>query len=243
MMKKPKIIGIIPVRGGSKSVPRKNIKLLAGKPLLYYILKSALGSKYLTKVVVSSEDDEILSVAEKIVGKDILIKRPKSLAKDKTPDVPVIRHAVKKIEEETGDKFDYIVMLHATTPLVTADDIDATIEMLIKSKTADSSVSVYQVDDLHPVKIKKIVKGELVPYIKGMEEKSTVRRQDVQTAYKRNAGIYAAKRDVMMKRGTIWGKKVLPYIMPQERSIDINSVADFLIAETMIKCLRSRKHK
>jgi len=233
--KKPKILGIIPVRGGSKSVPRKNIKLLAGKPLLYYILKAALGSKHLTKVVVSSEDDEILSVAKKIAGGEVLVKRPKSLAGDKTPDIPVIQHAVKKVEE---DKFDYIVMLHATTPLVTTGDIDATIEKLLSSKTADSAVSVYKADDVHPIKMKKIVKGELVPYIKGLDENSTTRRQDLEPVYRRNAGIYVAKRDVMMKSGTVWGKKVLPYIMPQERSVDINSEADFLIAEAMLKKTR-----
>mgnify|MGYP001562337659 CR=1 FL=1 len=118
MNKKYKILGVIPVRGGSKGVPRKNIKLLNGKPLLYYMLTSALKSKTFDYVAVSSEDDEILDIAGRYGKKNkkfILIKRPKNLALDSTPTLPVIQHAVVQLEKEKKIKFDYIVLFNKTS--------------------------------------------------------------------------------------------------------------------------------
>jgi len=234
--KKLKVIGIIPARGGSKAVPRKNIKLLGGKPLLFYMLNSALGSNMLDYVVVSSEDDEILDVAKKYGKKNkklVLIKRPKYLAKDNTFSPPVLEHATRKIEKEKGYKFDYVVMLQVTTPFVTSDDIDRSIKKIIKTK-ADSVVSVHEINDTHPVKIKKIVNDMLLQYVPGLKE-TILRRQDLSLVYKRNGGIYVSKRDVIMKHGLLWGKICRPYIMPPERSVDINNIVDFYTAEAILK--------
>ncbi len=232
----PKILAVIPARGGSKGVPRKNIKPLGGKPLIHYVLNAALKSKLIDYVVVSSEDNEILSIAKKH-GKNnkkfTLIKRPKSLARDKTLAVPVLKHAVEKIEKEKESTFDYIIMLQVTTPFITPDDIDKSIKKIIKTK-ADSVVSVYEINDTHPVKIKKIVDDKLIQYTPGLKE-NIFRRQDLTPAYKRNGGIYVSKRDVIMKDGLIWGKVCRPYIMPAERSIDINSMVDFYLAEVVFK--------
>ena len=235
----PKILAIIPARGGSKSVPRKNIKPLAGKPLLYYILTAALGSKLLTKTVVSSEDDEILAVAEQYGGKEVPLRRPAELAEDTTADIPVLRHAIAEVEAKAGYQFDYVVMLHATTPLVTTEDIDATLQLLIDDPGADSAVSVYQVNDFHPKKLLKIDGGRLSSYVEGFPEPTTSRRQDVVPVYKRNGGIYVSKRHIMVDQGTVWGKIVLPHIMPEDKSVDINSKVDFLFAETLME-LRQR---
>ncbi|MEK7575794.1 MAG: acylneuraminate cytidylyltransferase family protein [Patescibacteria group bacterium] len=245
MNKKYKILGVIPVRGGSKGVPRKNIKLLNGKPLLYYMLTSALKSKTFDYVAVSSEDDEILDIAGRYGKKNkkfILIKRPKNLALDSTPTLPVIQHAVVQLEKEKKIKFDYIVLLHAVSPLTYADDIDKVVEKLIRTK-ADSVVSVYEVPGgYHPVKMKKIVKDRLYQYVPSMPEKS-FRRQDFDSIYKRAGGIYAVKRDVVMKNlfslGFFCGKVTRPYIItPPERAIDIDDEVDFFVAEKIGKKLR-----
>lgn len=236
----PQIIGIIPARGGSKSVPYKNIKPLAGIPLLVYMLKAALGSKFLTRVLVSSEDKKILAVARKYGGPKTVLARPKRLALDSTPSLPVIKHAVKKIESREGSFFDYIVMLQPTTPLVTSRDIDAALHKLIRTK-ADTVVSVYQVNDSHPVKMKKIVKDRLVPYFPGIKE-VVFRRQDLDPVYKRNGGIYASKREVVMRQGLLYGGRITrPYVMPSERSVDVNSHVDFLVLEAIVRQNSTKK--
>ncbi len=234
----PRILAIIPARGGSKSVPKKNIKPLGGKPLLYYMLNAALKSALLTKVVVSSDSDEILAVAEKYGGKDILLKRPKELAEDTTPDVPMLQHAVWEMEKRDGKQFDYIVQLHVTTPFFTPTDVDNALAILLSHPEADSVVSVYELTDFSPPKIKKIVDGKLAQYFSDTEELSTSRRQDREPAYKRNAGLYASKRTVVMDAGRVFGDVCMPYIMPEEQSVDINNQFDFVIAEATLARLK-----
>jgi len=235
------ILGIIPARGGSKGIPKKNIKILAGKPLLCHVLTEALKSTLLSNVVVSSDDDEILSVARGCGGERVLLKRPKELAEDSTPDVPVLQHAVNATEDKEGKRFDYVVQLHATTPLMTSADIDGCIQVLLDVPEADSSVSVYAISDFKPAKIKKIVNNRLVQYFPDTEERTTSRRQDAVPAYRRNAGIYVAKRHVVMEEGRVWGDHCVPYRMSGERSVDINEPVDFIIAEAMIQHLQSLK--
>ncbi len=232
----PKILAVIPARGGSKGVPRKNIKLLGGKPLVYYVLTAALKSTLIDYVAVSSEDEEILNIAKKI-GKNnkkfILVKRPKSLAKDKTLTVPVVQHALEWVEKNKNLKFDHVAILQVTTPFLNENDIDKSIKKIIKTK-ADSIVSVNEINDTHPVKIKKIVGDALFQYAPGLKE-TIFRRQDLPLAYKRNGGIYLSKRDIIMKEGLMWGRVTRPYIMPPERSVDINSIIDFHLAEVILK--------
>ena len=228
------MLAIIPARGGSKGIPRKNIKLLAGKPLLYYILTAALGSKLLTHVVVSSDDAEILSVAERYGGKKVCLQRSGNLAEDDTPDLPVFIHALESMEKINNCRYDYVVMLHTTSPLITSVDIDGTLEKLFTTG-ADSAVSVYEVNDFHPKKLMKIKDGKLAPYVAEFAELTTSRRQDVQPVYKRNGGIYASKRYVVTELGRVWGDHVVPYIMPDTASVDINSQVDFILAEALMQ--------
>lgn len=231
---KKNILAIIPARGGSKGVPRKNIKPLANKPLLFYVLQAALHSKMLTDVVVSSEDNEILQVAESIGGNKVVLKRPHELAEDTTPDVPMLQHAVNTVEKQKNIHFDYVVQLHVTTPFLTSVDIDLAIEKLLQNEQADSVVSVFQVNSYHPIKLKKIVNGKLEQYVEQFTEKTTSRRQDVEPVYKRNGGIYASKREIVMELGRVWGDYVVPYIMPEEKSLEIDSPTDFLLADLLM---------
>ena len=237
-MSKPEIIAIIPARGGSKSVPRKNIKELGGKPLIGYMIDAARKSAYITALVVSSEDDEILKVSGELGGDDvILVKRPVEFAEDKSPSLPVIEHAVNEVETKTGKQFDAVVMLQCTTPFVTAEDIDACLEKLITTD-ADSVMSVNEVSDYHPAKLKRITDNDqLVQYVEGLEEKGFTRQQFV-PVYKRNGAVYASMRDIVMEKGKLYGGDDIvtrAHIMPGERSVDINSPLDFFVAEQLLK--------
>ena len=230
----PYTLAIIPARGGSKGVPRKNIWPLGGVPLLAHVLRAALGSTQVSRVVVSSEDDEILDIAASFGGRETALRRPHDLALDTTPDVPVLQHAVREVERDVGHVVDYVVQLHATTPFLTSVDIDGALATLLARPEADSLVSVYQVNDFHPVKMKRVrPDGFLEQFVSGTEELTTSRRQDFEPVYKRNGGLYASRRPVVMGLGRVWGKNVLPYIMPHERSVDINSPIDFVMAEAL----------
>ncbi|MEK7185045.1 MAG: acylneuraminate cytidylyltransferase family protein [Patescibacteria group bacterium] len=230
-----KSLAVITARGGSKGVPRKNIRLLNGKPLLWYSLTAALSSNLLTRVVVSSDDDEILAVAKQYGGERVVLKRPSELALDNSPSLPVVQHAVLEIEKRDGVIFDYVLLIQPTTPFILSSDIDNMLKLIIDTD-ADSVVSVCEINDTHPVKIKKIVDGRLVQYIDGMEE-NVFRRQDLPTAYKRNGGIYVNKRSVVMDKNSLHGNGVdcRAFIMPIERSVDINTPADFLLAEVIAR--------
>lgn len=239
--KHPLVLGIIPARGGSKSIPKKNIAKLGGKPLLFYVLNAALKSASLSHVVVSSDDEEILRVAEKYGGAEVSLKRPKHLARDTTPDVPVLQHAILSSEKKYKCTFDYIVQLHVTTPFLSSQDIDESLKKLIAHPHADSIVSVYRVDELHPKKLKKIVQGRLVQFVPNMDEVTTSRRQDLSSVYKRNAGLYASKRAVVMEKERVWGDYCLAYEMPRERSFDINNAIDLVVAEAVLRHSTRRK--
>ena len=137
-----RVLGLIPARGGSKGVPRKNIKLLCGKPLLEYTAQAALASRLLSRVILSTEDEEIAEAGRRC-GLEVPFLRPQELAADDTPMLPVIEHAVRWVEER-GERFDAICLLQPTNPLRRAEEIDGCIELLIGTG-ADSVVTVLPV--------------------------------------------------------------------------------------------------
>lgn len=220
-------LAIIPARGGSKAVLRKNIRLVAGLPLIVYTIKSAQASRSLTRVVVSTEDDEISEIS-KSFGCEV-IRRPPELAKDDTPTVPVVQH-VFSVFNEKGEHFDYGVVLQPTSPLRTGADIDAALRILSESD-ADSVVSVYQVSDHHPARMYRLVNGQLVPYDDSIR---SMRRQDLPPVYHRNGAVYAFRRKVL-EQDTLLGKKILPYIMPEERSLNVDNENDLRLADLILR--------
>lgn len=237
--REPRIIAIIPARGGSKSVPRKNIRTLGDRPLIAHMLGAALGAARVSVVAVSSEDPEIREVARQWgEGRAEVIERPAELAQDHSPSLPTIVHAVEEMEKKHGT-FDYVVMLQLTTPFIRAEDIDEALRILIETG-ADTVLSVHQVSDHHPIKMKRITEdGRLVQYIEGLHEHENT-RQKLDPVYRRNGGIYAHKRDIVMVDGLLYGADHIvarPYIMSDERSVDINSLADFLAAEAIHRYL------
>ncbi len=223
------VLGVITARGGSKRIPGKNLRPLLGKPLIEYTIKAALDSKLLTRVILSTDDDEIMKVGRDC-GVEVPFKRPPELAGDATPTVDVVIQAVEFMEKQ-GFFPDIIVILEPTSPLRQAEDIDKAIRKHIESD-ADSVVSVTQTDHWHPIRAKKIEDDILHDYC--LEEKEGVRRQDMPPAYFRNGAFYSVKRDVLINEHRLYGRTTRPYIMPPERSVDINEEIDFKLAETLL---------
>lgn len=223
-----RVLGIIPARGGSKGVPRKNIRLVAGRPLIAYAIEAARDSRLLTHVVISTDDTEIATVAEEL-GAPVLM-RPPDLAADNTPMLPVVQYTLAALEPGLG-RYDYVIILQPTTPLRTADDIDAALTLLIESR-ADSVVSVYQVADHHPARMYRLVEGRLVPY---EPEPPNRLRQGLPPVFHRNGAIYAFRRALIDEQGTLIGPDTRPYIMPRERSINIDDELDLAFADFLLR--------
>jgi CMP-N-acetylneuraminic acid synthetase len=227
-----KILGITLARGGSKSVPRKNIKLIAGIPLIGYTIYEALKSKLITRYIVSTDDKEIQQVAIEC-GADAPFLRPSKFSTDEASSVSAMQHAVDWVEQQEGIKYDYIVELMCTNPMKTVKDIDLSIEKLI-STGADSVIAVHQLEDHHPARIKKIVDDKIVDFC--IPEIPESRRQDLKpNAYIRSGSIYALKRNYLMIDGKRYGSdNSRPYILPQERAINIDTKMDFMVAELIL---------
>ena len=222
-----KILGIIPARGGSKGIQDKNIKALNGKPLIAYTIEAGLGSKLLTDMIVSTDSEKIKEVAETF-GAKAPFMRPPELSHDTALAIPTIQHAVSTFEDMMGFTYDYIIMLQPTAPLRLAEDIDKSLEQLIASD-ADSIISIVDVDNYHPIKMKSIENGLLKDYIDtGLENPP---RQELPPVYIVNGAIYATKRDVFMNENTFKGKRCIPYVMSTERSANIDNITDFIVAE------------
>lgn len=225
------IIGIIPARGGSKGVPRKNIRPLNGIPLIAYTIKAALNCKMLTDVVVTTDDEEIRKISVEY-GAQAPFLRPKELATDTALAIPTIKHALLEMENLKKIKYDYVIMLQPTAPLRTSEDIENALKILI-DKGADGIISVVDVDNWHPMKMKKFEGERLVDYEKPPVENPP--RQILPKVYMVNGAIYATQRDVFVEKETFQGNFCLGYIMPPERSVNIDTEVDFLVAEYYLK--------
>lgn len=221
-------LGIIPARGGSKGVPRKNIRLIAGKPLLTYAIDAARRSRRLMHFAVSTDDPEIAAVAEAAHAEARM--RPPRLARDDTPALPVVTHLLEELDP-TGTRFDSVVYMQPTSPLRTAEDIDAAVGLLEESG-ADSVVSVYQVDDHHPARMYRLIDGRLIPFT---QEPCDRLRQKLPAVYHRNGAIYACRRCVIEDQQTMIGEDVRPYLMPYERSVNIDNEVDLLLADMLVQ--------
>ena len=231
MSKKYKFLGIITARGGSKSIPKKNIKKLAGRPLIKYTIEAAQESKLLDRVIISTDSREIANYCKK-QGIEAPFLRPKHLATDTAKSLGALIHAVRYLEKKEKHKPDYIITLQPTSPLRTSQDIDNSIKLILKNKEVDSLVSVTAIQDTHhPFKIMTFNGEYLGQYKKGR----LVPRQALPKFYARNSAIYITKYNILMKDKRIIGKKCLPYFMPKERSIDIDDKFDWKIADYLIK--------
>ena len=231
MYNNKRILGIITARGGSKGIHRKNMIPLLGKPLISYTCEAANESNLLTRCILSTNDHEIIEVARGH-GTDVPFVRPEELSEDHSTSIDVVNHALDHLENVDGESFDYVMILQPTSPLRTPTDIDECIIKAIETD-ADSVMSMVQIEDFSTKKLKRIQTDEILHLLEHEGEQSG-RRDESEPVYKRNAAIYLTKVDCI-RAGNLFGIVSRPYVMPAERSIDINTPMDIDIAEFYLR--------
>jgi len=231
MIRSDDILTIIPARGGSKGVSRKNIRKLGEKPLISYTIEAALASRYIDRLIVSTDDEEIADVSRDF-GADVPFIRPEELSTDTAKAIEVVKHSILATEKLDNRKYPVIVYLEPPAPFKTSKDIDACIELFFEKNPA-SVVSINEANQFHPILMKKIEHGYLKP-ICFNEPEGVPRQMYEPTAYMRNGAVYVLKKDNILN-DIFYGEPILPYIMPNERSICIDSMLDWYAAEAMIK--------
>ncbi len=226
MHKNKTFLAIIPARGGSKRLPRKNALELAGKPLIAWTIGAGLKSRYIDKVIVTSDNEEILNISQKFGANTI--KRPSELANDTATTFDAIRHTIDNIE-----KYDYIVLLQPTSPLRNEKHIDEAIELL-KHKCADAVVSVCEMQ--HSPLWSNTLNMDLSMSGFLKDEALNKRSQDLQIYYRLNGALYICKTDRLLKEESFFIKdNIYAYRMDRESSVDIDTKLDFQIAQTILQ--------
>jgi CMP-N-acetylneuraminic acid synthetase len=227
-----KVLGIVPARGGSKGIPRKNIAPLLGKPLLAYTALAAGRAKGLTRVILSTDDEEIATVGREW-GLEVPFMRPQELARDDTRGIAVLEHAVNELEAR-GDRFDAIFTLQPTNPLRRAEDIDGSIALLERTD-ADSVISFTDAGEKHPARMKYIeADGRVIdpPFAEAFEGQP---RQQLSKLYLREGSVYLTRRDVLMNDHSLQGRDCRAWMIPSDRACNIDEPFDLVMAEFLLR--------
>lgn len=224
-------LAVIPARGGSKRVPRKNVLPLAGKPLIAWTIEAALAAQCVDRVIVSTDSPEIAETSRQF-GALVPFMRPDELCRDETPGIEPIIHAACWLEEHEGFRPDWTMLLQPTSPFRTAQDIDAAVRFA-EERNADSAVSVC-VTHHHPCWMKSIdAAGRLSDFLPTSDHYK--RQQDLPPIYVLNGALYLVRRDVLLKRRTFYSDDTVGYVMPEERSLDIDTPWDMHVAELIMR--------
>lgn len=222
------ICSIITARGGSKGIPRKNIKNLNGKPVVGYSIEASISCDLVKNTYVTTEDEEIATISREF-GAEV-IDRPQELAADNSSSVDVVLHALDYLEKNE-ESFDFFVLLQPTSPLRTAIDIENAINLFV-DKECDALISVCEID--HASMLSLTLNNEfLVPNCD--EEFLNTRRQDLPTYYSPNGAIYITTYESLKNNRTFIPEKTIPYVMPKERSVDLDTSFDFKLVEFLLK--------
>lgn len=226
------VLGLIPARGGSKGVARKNARKLCGKPLVQWTIEAALNTCTLSRVVVSTDDEEIATIA-RACGADIPFMRPPELARDDTPTFPVVQHALEALAK-CGEEFDAVCLLQPTSPFRRPSDIDHCVELLAMSG-ADSVVSVRRVpSEYNPYWVYfRMPEGTLELSMGGTEP--IPRRQLLPPAFHRDGTIYVTRREIILRENNLYGRRMLGYELTRVNDVNIDSLADWELAERMMR--------
>lgn len=220
-------------RGGSKGVKNKNLRELLGKPLIAHSILQAKNSNLFDVVAVSSDSDEILQIAKEY-GADYIIKRPDELATDIAAKLPVIQHCVEKVEKLTNLTFDIVTDIDATSPLRTIEDLKNAVKMLEQNNEANNLITAAPARRSPYFNLVEETVDGYVQLSKPLSS-AIVRRQDAPKAFDMNASIYVWKRNKFFKAASIFTDKTMLYVMPEERSQDIDSELDFEIVQLLAK--------
>ena len=226
-----RVLGLIPARGGSRGIPRKNIRPLGGRPLLAYTAECALAARRLDRVILSTEDEEIAAVGRRC-GVEVPFLRPVELAQDATPTLPVVVHALSALEA-AGDRFDAVCVLQPTHPFRRPEHIDACIELLAAGRV-DAVFTVLPVPtQYHPHWVYFADERGRLHLASGARE-PIVRRQELRAAFHREGSVYVVRRDVVVEAGSLYGECVVGYELEPAQSVNIDSWDDWERAERML---------
>ncbi len=226
------VLGVIPARGGSKGLKRKNVKELAGRPLIAHTIESALNCDLIDKLIVSTDDEEIAEEAKKH-GAEVPFIRPKELGKDEVSIIPVMKHALEFFENK-GLKIKYVASIQPTSPLMTAEDIDSAIEK-IQITNCDSVVSVTKMHE-HPYRAMKLEGDKLEPLYPDHEK--YLQRQDLPEFYKFNGALYVRKTELLKNwsgKDFGLGKDVRAVVFDEEKSADVHTETDLKMIEFLLE--------
>lgn len=222
-----KVLGIIPARGGSKGVPRKNIRLVDGQPLISYTIQKAKKSKLLTDIIMSTDSDEIIEVANQYQC-DTLKRNIKN-----AQDASKIEDTLIEVLATLKTQYDLIVLLQPTAPIRESEDIDHVIQMFLEDVNLECVVSVIALEDIHPARMYHVSKNKLMVSLdKELESK---RRQDLKPVFLRNGAIYAVKTASFLKEKKIILPNKKAYVMPESKWANVDTERDLLMTEVLIK--------
>jgi CMP-N-acetylneuraminic acid synthetase len=226
-----RVVGLVPARGGSKGIPRKNARPLAGRPLLAYTAEAAAGARRLARVILTTEDAELAELG-RALGLEVPFLRPAELARDETPMLPVVQHALRWLEAH-GERADAVCLLQPTHPLRRSEDVDACIALLEESG-ADAVVTVLPVPpEFNPHWVYfRSASGELA--LATGEAAPVPRRQELPPAFCREGSVYVTRRDVVLEGGSLYGRRLLGLPVPRERSVNLDTPEDWRRAETLL---------
>ncbi len=234
---RPRVLAVVPARGGSKGIPRKNVRLLAGKPLLAYAVEPALASSFVTRTVCSTDDEEIAEIARQL-GAEVPFLRPAPLAQDASEDWPVFAHALRWLEEHEGWIPEIVVNLRPTSPLRRVEHVDRAIELLIE--TGADSVKSVNLARQHPHKMWSMAaggSGRMEPYLKTpfrLTRGPDVPRAELEPVYFQNGVVDVTRRSVILDRGVMIGQTVAGLVTEAEDAIDIDGPLDLALAELLL---------
>src|SRR3972149_11481592 len=229
-----KILAFIPARAGSKRIPNKNIKHLNKKPLIVYTIEAAKKSKYINRIVVSTDSEEIANVAKKY-GAEVPFLRPESISQSDSTEMQFFEHALDWFTENEDYEPDLIVLLYPTTPFRKTESIDEAIEEILKHPEADSLRSVKLCSE-HPYKMWVIEDGYLKPFVKGKDPNvHTLSYHLLPAVYIQNASIYITRPTTIRNKKSPTGDIIIPFAMDEMESIDINNPIDFKFAEMFLR--------
>lgn len=226
-----RILGLIPARGGSKGVPRKNVRLLGGRPLISYTIDAATRAKHVDRVVVSTDDDEIAEVAGAL-GAEVPFRRPADLARDDSPTLLAVQHAVRTLASQ-GWRCDAVCLLQPTFPFRDPEDIDACITKL-EQTNADCVVTVHRVPHQYNPHWVYFEDADGALHISTGETAPIPRRQELPPAFHRSGSIYVSRTDVIMERSLLYGQRLIGYETPTEDACNIDSLEDWNRAEALL---------
>lgn len=234
MSKNDKALAIIAARGGSKGLPRKNLRMLEGLPLVAWPILAALGARSVNRVIISTDDNEIATAA-RAVGADVPFMRPAYLANDTASSMDVVLHALNFLEAQ-GEKYEHVILLEPTSPLTESSDIEAALSQLrASSEIADSIVGISHIEAMHP-EYDVIIgpKGLIRPYT-SKNFNSLPRRQDIEKIYFLEGSVYISKVEAFLKNRTFYHERTIGYEVPRWKSLEVDDLLDFYMVETVMK--------